>query len=97
MTQAAEAKLDSIENVPAALALRQRPAVPGVRSTFGTMTELLNSLRVVYRAPAADTTGSPQETVEASAGALAPLLIKSCNLLQHKQFVDFAVLYRSVK
>lgn len=48
MTQAAEAKIDSIENVPAALALHQRPAVPGVRSTFGTMTELLNSLRLMY-------------------------------------------------
>lgn len=48
MTQAAEARLDSIENVPAALALHQRPAVPGVRSTFGTMTELLNSLRLMY-------------------------------------------------
>ncbi len=48
MTQAAEAKLDSIENIPAALALHQRPAVPGVRSTFGTSTELLNSLRLMY-------------------------------------------------
>lgn len=48
MTQAAEAKIDSIEHVPAALALHQRPAVPGVRSTFGTMTELLNSLRLMY-------------------------------------------------
>lgn len=48
MTQAAEAKLDSIENVPAALALHQRPAVPGIRSTFGTATELLNSLRLMY-------------------------------------------------
>lgn len=48
MTQAAEAKLDSIENVPAALALHQRPAVPGVRSTFGTSTELLNSLRLMF-------------------------------------------------
>lgn len=48
MTQAAAAKLDSIENIPAALALHQRPAVPGVRSTFGTMTELLNSLRLMY-------------------------------------------------
>lgn len=48
MTQAAEAKIDSIENVPAALALHQRPAIPGVRSTFGTMTELLNSLRLMY-------------------------------------------------
>ena len=48
MTQASEAKLDSIENVPAALALHQRPSLPGVRSTFGTMTELLNSLRLLY-------------------------------------------------
>ena len=48
MTQAAEAKLDSIDNVPAALALHQRPAVPGVRSTFGTMSELLNHLRLMF-------------------------------------------------
>lgn len=48
MAQAAEAKIDSIEDVPAALALHQRPAVPGVRSTFGTQTELLNSLRLMY-------------------------------------------------
>ena len=48
MTQAAEAKLDSIENVPAALALHQRPAVPGVRSTVGTSTELLNPLRLLF-------------------------------------------------
>ena len=48
MTQAAEAKLDGIENVPAALALHQRPAVPGVRSTFGTSTELLNPLRLLF-------------------------------------------------
>lgn len=48
LTQAAEAKIGSIENVPAALALHQRPAVPGIRSTFGTATELLNSLRLMY-------------------------------------------------
>ncbi len=48
MTQAAEAKLDSIEFVPAALALHQRPAVPGIRSTFGTSTELLNPLRLMF-------------------------------------------------
>lgn len=48
MTQAAEAKIDHIENVPAALALHQRPAVPGIRSTFGTSTELLNSLRLMF-------------------------------------------------
>lgn len=48
MTQAAAADVDSIENVPAALALHQRPAVPGIRSTFGTATELLNSLRLLF-------------------------------------------------
>lgn len=48
MTQAAEAKIDSIEYVPAALALHQRPAVPGIRSTFGTSTELLNPLRLMF-------------------------------------------------
>ena len=48
MTQAAEANIDSIENVPAALALHQRPAVPGIRSTFGTSTELLNSIRLMF-------------------------------------------------
>lgn len=48
MTQAAEASVDSIEYIPAALALHQRPAVPGVRSTFGTSTELLNSLRLMF-------------------------------------------------
>ncbi|MFG3340670.1 excinuclease ABC subunit UvrA [Glycomyces sp. NPDC048151] len=48
LTQAAHAAVDSVEHVPAALALRQRPPVPGVRSTFGTATELLNSLRLIY-------------------------------------------------
>ena len=48
LTQASEANIDSIESIPAALALHQRPAVPGIRSTFGTSTELLNSLRLMY-------------------------------------------------
>lgn len=48
LTQAARAAVDSVEHVPAALALRQRPAIPGVRSTFGTSTELLNSLRLLF-------------------------------------------------
>lgn len=48
MTQASEAKLDHIDHVPAALALHQRPVVPGVRSTFGTMSELLNHLRLMF-------------------------------------------------
>ena len=48
MTQAAKADVDSILYVPASLALHQRPAVPGIRSTFGTGTELLNSLRLMF-------------------------------------------------
>ena len=48
LTQSAHAAVDGVEHVPAALALRQRPSVPGVRSTFGTSTELLNSLRLLY-------------------------------------------------
>lgn len=48
MSHAARATVDSVRHVPAALALRQRPGVPGVRSTFGTSTELLNVLRVMY-------------------------------------------------
>ena len=48
LTQAAEANIDSIESIPAALALHQRPAVPGIRSTFGTSTELLNALRLMF-------------------------------------------------
>ena len=48
MTQAARADVDQVRYVPAALALHQRPGVPGIRSTFGTGTELLNSLRLMY-------------------------------------------------
>ena len=48
MTQAAKAQWDEVLYVPAALALHQRPGVPGIRSTFGTGTELLNSLRLMY-------------------------------------------------
>ena len=48
MTQAAKAQVDDVRYVPAALALHQRPGVPGIRSTFGTMTELLNSLRLMF-------------------------------------------------
>ena len=57
MTQASRAQVDELRYVPAALALHQRPGVPGIRSTFGTSTELLNSLRLmfsrlsVYRCP----------------------------------------------
>ncbi|WP_394619835.1 excinuclease ABC subunit UvrA [Lentzea sp. JNUCC 0626] len=48
MSQAPRAAVDSVRHVPAALALRQRPGVPGVRSTFGTSTELLNVLRLLF-------------------------------------------------
>ena len=48
ITQAERADVDEIKHVPAALALHQRPGVPGVRSTFGTSSELLNSLRLMF-------------------------------------------------
>ena len=48
MTQAPKAQVDDIRHVPAALALRQRPGIPGIRSTFGTGTELLNILRLIF-------------------------------------------------
>ena len=48
MGQAARADVDEVRYVPAAVALHQRPSVPGVRSTFGTMSELLNSLRLLF-------------------------------------------------
>ena len=48
MTQAHKAQVDQVLYVPAALALHQRPQVPGIRSTFGTGTELLNSLRLMF-------------------------------------------------
>lgn len=48
MTQSERADVEDVRYVPAALALRQRPGVPGIRSTFGTMSELLNSLRLMF-------------------------------------------------
>ncbi|MBR1575655.1 MAG: excinuclease ABC subunit UvrA [Bacteroidales bacterium] len=48
MTQASRALADDVRYVPAALALHQRPGVPGIRSTFGTLSELLNSLRLMF-------------------------------------------------
>lgn len=48
ITQSERADVDEVEHVPSALALHQRPAVPDIRSTFGTMTELLNGLRLLY-------------------------------------------------
>ena len=48
ISQAGRAQVDEVLHVPAAIALRQRPSVPGVRSTFGTSTELLNHLRLLF-------------------------------------------------
>ena len=48
MTQAAKAQVDEVRYVPAALALHQRPGIPGIRSTFGTGSELLNNLRLMF-------------------------------------------------
>ncbi|WP_206037855.1 excinuclease ABC subunit UvrA [Rhodococcus sp. HNM0569] len=48
MSQAPRAEVDRVRHVPAALALRQRPGIPGVRSTFGTSTELLNVVRLMF-------------------------------------------------
>ncbi|MBQ8036912.1 MAG: excinuclease ABC subunit UvrA, partial [Proteobacteria bacterium] len=48
MTQASRALVDDVCHVPASLALHQRPGIPGIRSTFGTSTELLNSLRLMF-------------------------------------------------
>lgn len=48
IAQAARPQVDDVRHVPAAIALRQRPGVPGVHSTFGTSTELLNALRLMF-------------------------------------------------
>ncbi len=48
ISQASRATVDEVLHVPAALALRQRPGIPGVHSTFGTSTELLNYLRLLF-------------------------------------------------
>ena len=48
MTQAPRAQVDEVLHIPAALALHQRPGVPGIRSTFGTGSELLNTLRLMF-------------------------------------------------
>ncbi|MBQ7607497.1 MAG: hypothetical protein IJU76_05955 [Desulfovibrionaceae bacterium] len=48
MTQAPVAQVDEVLHVPAALALHQRPGIPGIRSTFGTATELLNAIRLLF-------------------------------------------------
>ena len=63
MTQAAKAEVDQVLYVPAALALHQRPGVPGIRSTFGTGTELLNSIRLMYSRLASHVCCVPQRAL----------------------------------
>jgi excinuclease ABC subunit A len=46
LTQAQRPDVDRIDHLPPALALRQRPPIPGPRSTVGTMSEVLNVLRL---------------------------------------------------
>jgi excinuclease ABC subunit A len=47
LTQAQRPDVDRIDHLPPALALRQRPQIPGPRSTVGTMSEVLNVLRLM--------------------------------------------------
>ena len=70
MTQASRASVDEVLYVPAALALHQRPGVPGIRSTFGTGTELLNSLRLMYLPPCQPPL--PQRTLSGAVSGLSP-------------------------
>lgn len=67
MTQAPRANVDEVLHVPAAIALHQRPGVPGIRSTFGTGTELLNSLRLMFSA-------LPRTAARTAATTTRPLL-----------------------
>ena len=68
MTQAAKAQVDEALYVPAALALHQRPGIPGIRSTFGTGTELLNSLRLMVSRLASHRCPNGPSTAKAPAG-----------------------------
>lgn len=85
LTQASRAQVVDIRHVPAALALHQRPSVPGVRSTFGTMTELLNSLRLLFSRCAShvcEHCGERQPSTMNVAASL-PIRCTSCNQLMH--------------
>ena len=82
MTQAAQAQVDEVLYVPAALALHQRPNVPGIRSTFGTGTELLNSLRLMYSRLASHRCPNghyiqPTLAVAAGSRACAPFAVRN--------------------
>ena len=84
LTQASRAQVDDVRYVPAALALHQRPGVPSIRSTFGTMSELLNSLRLLFSRCATHVCpqcGARHEpTLDVAAGL--PLICQQCG----KQF-----------
>ena len=75
LTRAGKAAVDEVRYVPAALALHQRPAVPGVRSTFGTMSELLNSLRLLFSRCAAHVCPHCGERVAPSLNVAAGLAL----------------------
>ena len=47
LTQAQRSDVDRIDHLPPALGLRQRPPIPVPRSTVGTMSEVLNVLRLM--------------------------------------------------
>ena len=85
LTQASRAQVVDIRHVPAALALHQRPSVPGVRSTFGTMTELLNRLRLLFSRCASHVCEHCGERNRPTMNVAAELPIRctSCNQLMH--------------
>ena len=76
LTQASRAQVDEVLHVPAALALHQRPAVPGIRSTFGTMTELLNSLRLLSSHVCPHCGARNEPTLNVAAGL--PIVCANC-------------------
>ena len=80
MTHAPKAQVDEVLYVPASLALHQRPGVPGIRSTFGTGTELLNSLRLMFSRLASHQCPQCGHYVEPSLAVAAeqPLVCPAC-------------------
>ncbi|AKT48311.1 excinuclease ABC subunit A [Olsenella sp. oral taxon 807] len=81
LSQASRARVDEVLHVPAALALRQRPTVPGVRSTFGTATELLNHLRLLFSRVGTYRCPNWHEVPPSMAVALErPLVCPRCNV-----------------
>lgn len=81
LSQASRARVDEVLHVPAALALRQRPTIPGVRSTFGTATELLNHLRLLFSRVGTYRCPNGHEVPPSMAVALErPLVCPRCNV-----------------